>query len=372
MKQFKPLNLLYNALVVFAILALIAGPSMGAALASVAVGATTGTILSFVPGMKSFAFMAVQTEIWQDHIEQEIFKDNTFLKKAHSAKENVIDGKAVHIPQSGGSGNVVRNRTQLPATVRRRNDTDVIYLLDEYTSDPVLIPNIDKHELSYDKRNSVLGEDRDKIVQEVAEYSIFNWLNSPVYGAYGASVIPNGNILETTGDAKQATSPGATGNRKSAVLADLQRMATFFKTKRRWFEGKMYALITPADEETLFPANSMLTATYMASVTEAERREGVMYKVQGWNIMTRSSVARINGAGTILDPAAAGTADDDEASLFWYENAVEFAMGDVVFFDDMGNPVYYGDVYSFLVRAGGRARRADYAGVALLKQAKTA
>lgn len=368
MKQFKPINLLYNFVVVFILAAVFFGATPEVAAASLATGAFTGTVLSFVP--HSYAFMAIQTEIWQDHIEQEIFKDNTFLTKAHSAKDNVIDGKAVHIPQSGGSGNIERNRAQLPATVRRRNDTDVIYLLDEYTSDPVLIPNIDKHELSYDKRNSVLGEDRDKIVQEVAEYAIYNWLNSPAYNATGATSIPAENILQTTGEGKQATAPGATGLRKAAVLTDLQKMRTMFKNKRRWYEGKMYALLSPADEETLFPANSMLTATYMASVTEAERREGIMYKVQGWNIMTRSGVARLNGAGTILDPAAEGTADDDEASLFWYQDAVEFAMGDVVFFDDMGNPVYYGDVYSFLVRAGGRARRADYGGVALLKQAK--
>ena len=369
MKKFKPLNLLYNFLVVFIVAALVFGATPEVAAASLAIGTITGTALSFMPS--SFAFMAIQVEIWQDHIEQEIFKDNTFLKKVHSAKDHVIDGKAVHIPQSGGSGDVQRNRTQLPATVRRRTDTDVIYLLSEFTSDPVLIPNIDKHELSYDKRNSVLGEDRDKIVQEVAEYAIFDWLNSPAYNAYGATSIPAANILETSGEGKAATAPGATGLRKAAVLTDLQKMRTYFKNKRRWYEGKMYALLSPADEETLFPASSMLTATYMASVTEAERREGVMYKVQGWNIMTRSGVARLNDAGDVLDPHAVGSAGDDEASLFWYQDALEFAMGDVVFFDDMGNPVYYGDVYSFLVRAGGRARRADYGGVALLKQAKT-
>ena len=368
MKQFKLTNLIFNALVIFVIGLVFFAPTFELAVASLAIGAVNGTLLSFVPN--KLAFMAIQVEIWQNHIEQEIFKDNQFLTKAHSANENVIGGKAVHIPQSGGSGNVQRNRSQLPATVRRRTDTDVIYLLDEYTSDPVLIPNIDLHELSYDKRNSVLGEDRDKIVQDVADYAIYNWLNSPVYQAYGATSLPASNIMETTGDIIDATASGATGKRRASTLKDLQRMKTNFKNNRRWFNGKMYALLSPIDEEALFPADTMLTATYMASVTEAERREGVMYKVQGWNIMTRSSVARINGAGTIIDPAAVGSADDDEASLFWYQDAVEFAMGDVVFFDDMGNPVYYGDVYSFLVRAGGRARRADYNGVALLKQAK--
>jgi len=32
-------------------------------------------------------------------------------------------------------------------------------------------------------------------------------------------------------------------------------------------------------------------------------------------------------------------------------------------FDDKGNPQFYGDIYSFLQRAGGRSRRADGKGV---------
>ena len=371
MKHFSPLNLLYNALIIFVVAAVFFGATPMVACASVAAGAITGTAMSFVP--KGLAFMAIQKEIWLNHIEEEIFKDNTFLKDSFKANDFVVGGRAVHVPQSGGSGNVVKNRATLPATVRKRNDTDVIYLLDEYTSDPVLIPNIDTMELSYDKRSSVLGEDQDKLKQTVAEETIYNWLNSPAYTGYGATSLPSTQVLETTGanDGVPAAS-GATGTRKRATIKDLQRMATKFRTENRWFEGQMTALLTPQDLEDMFPADSTTTATYMQSVTEQERRNGIMYKAQGWNIKSRSSVTRLNDAGTILTPEAVGSATDDAASLFWYKNAVEFAMGDIVFFDDLGNPVYYGDVYSFLVRAGGRARRADYKGLALLKQAKTA
>lgn len=332
---------------------------------------TTGTILSIVQ-LPNVSFMAVQVEIWTKHIEEEIFKDNAFLRHSFNADNNVINSKAVHIPQSGGSGNVVKNRASLPANVRKRQDTDVIYLIDEFTTDPVLITDADKHELSYDKRNSVLGEDRDKLTETVAEETILNWLRTPAYGTYSAQTIPTSQILETTGDSTTATAPSATGTRKKAKLADLQSMKTKFKREGRWFNDKMYALLTPDMEADLFPAESQVTATYMAAVSEAERREGVIYKVQGWKIMTRGSVVRLEDDGTIMAPEAIGNATDDEASLFWYEKSVEFAFGGVEMFDDEGNPVYYGDVYSFLVRAGGRARRQDFKGIALLKQAKTA
>ena len=371
MKHFSPLNLLYNALIIFVVAAVFFGATPMVACASVAAGAVTGTAMTFVP--KGLAFMAIQKEIWLNHIEEEIFKDNSFLEDAYKANDYVIGGRAVHIPQSGGSGNVVKNRSSLPATVRKRTDTDVIYLLDEYTSDPVLIPNIDTMELSYDKRSSVLGEDQDKLKQTVAEETIYNWLNSPVYNGYGATSLPASQVLQTTGaDDGLATAPGATGARKKADILDLQTMRVKFTRENRWFENQMHGLLDPQMEAELFPANSIVTQTAMQSVTEEERRKGVVYKAQGWKLKTRSSVARLNAGGTILNPEAVGSATDDAASLFWYKNAVEFAMGDIVFFDDLGNPVYYGDVYSFLVRAGGRARRADYKGIALLKQAKTA
>jgi hypothetical protein len=367
--KLKPLNLLFNALVVFFIAALMFGPTPAVAAGSLAVGAVTGTALSFVG--KNLAFMAIQVQIWQNHIEEEIFKDNSFLRFSHNADDYVINSKAVHIPQSGGSGNVVKNRTVVPAVVRKRNDTDVIYLLDEFTTDPVYIPNADTKELSYDKRNSALGEDRDNLVQSVAEETIYNWLHSPVFEAYGATALPAGNVLETTGAAVLASAPAATGNRKAATLTDLQRMQTKFRQAKRWFEGQMYCMLSPADLATIFPADSVLTATYMQNVSPNEQRQGVILKAQGWNITTRNSVAYVEADGTIKAPGAIGVTTDSEASLFWYKDSVEFAFGGVEAFENLKDPQYYGDIYSFLVRSGGRSRRVGYEGIALLKQAQS-
>ena len=369
--KFKPLNLAYNFLVVFAIAAVFFGITPQVAMASAGVAVATGTALSLMEN--SFALMAIQVEIWQNHIEEEIFADNSFLRFSHNADDYLINSKVVHIPQSGGSGNVVKNRSSLPATVRKRTDTDVIYLLDEFTTDPVLIPNADTKELSYDKRQSVLGEDRDKIVQTIAEETIYNWLYSGAHGTYAASAFPSGNVLSTTGTLEViASAPSATGNRKAMTITDLQTMQAFFRARNLWKEGKMYCMLPPTFLVQAFPADSVITATYMQNVTEAERRAGVMMKAQGWNILSRSSVARVNGAGTVLAPGAAGSATDDEAALFWYTEAVEYAFGGVVAFENEGDPTFYGDVYSFLARSGGRARRAGYEGIALLKQAKSA
>ena len=361
----------YNIVALLFVAALFTPITPAVAAGSGLVAFATGTVLSFVPELPAL-FMAIQVEIWQNHIEEELFKDNAFLRYSFNADANVINSKAVHIPQSGGSGNVVKNRTSLPATIRKRTDTDVIYLLDEYTTDPVLIPNADTHELSYEKRSSVLGEDQAKLMQAVADETIYNWLHSPVYGTYGASTFPATSILLTSGDSVVASAEGATGTRKGLTEADLQRAKTFLKKQKRWVNGQMYGMITATMEAELFPANNIVTTTAMASVTEEERREGVMYKLQGFNLIVRTDVTRMNAADAILAPEAVGSTTDDEVAMFWYKDAVEFALGGVKAFENLSDPTMYGDVYSFLLRSGGRARRAAYEGIVLLRQAPTA
>lgn len=365
--KFNLKNYFVNFAVVLLVAALFMQITPAVVVGSAAVAFATGTALSFMPN--GLSFMAIQVEIWQNHIEEELFKDNSFLRLSHSADEHLINSKAVHIPQSGGAGGVTKNRSSFPATIRTRTDNDVIYLIDEYTSDPVKIPHADTKELSYDKRQSVLGEDIDKLNEVVAENMLLNWVTSPAYGTYSAATIPSTSILATTGSNVPATAPSATGVRKALTLSDLQAARTFLKNQKRWKEGKMYGMITPAQEAELFPADSIITATYMQSVTEAERREGVMYKCQGFKLMVRNTIFRTQANKTLISYGASGSTTDCEAAYFWYKEAVEFAFGGVEMFEDLKNPTHYADIYSFLVRAGGRARRSDFAGMVLMQQA---
>jgi hypothetical protein len=330
---------------------------------------SAGAVLPMVANVpQGMVLNAITVEIWQNHIEEEIFKDNAFMRKSYNADEYVLGGKVVHIPQSGGSGDVVKNRSVVPATVRKRTDTDIVYVLDAFTTDPVLIPNVDTKELTYDKRNSVLGEDRDKLVQVVAEETLYNWVSSPVYKDYGATALPAGAKFLTTGANVAASAPGATGLRKAATLNDLQRLQAYFRSINRWHEGKMHIMLPPQMLVQLFPADSIVTATYMQNVTEAERRMGIIAKAQGFNIWSRSSVLISQADGTIRVPGEAGAITDGEAALAWYEGAVELAMGAIDAFEQLRAPQFYGDVYSFEVRIGGRARRTGYEGVAILRQ----
>ena len=48
------------------------------------------------------------------------------------------------------------------------------------------------------------------------------------------------------------------------------------------------------------------------------------------------------------------------------------ALGEVKMFDSMDNPTYYGDIYSFLMRAGGSYRRYDKKGIYVIAEAASA
>jgi hypothetical protein len=361
--KLKLANYTFNVLVLFLAFTFFGVAPLFAAPAALAGGVITGTLLSYVPMSGALTYMAVQKEIWQNDIEEQIFRDNAFVRFSFKADE-FVNGRAVHIPQSGGSGGVVKNRAQLPANVRKRTDTDVIYLIDEYTVDPVLIPNADTVELSYDKRNSVLEEDKNKLSQTIAEEMLYNWLHDQTTG----NPLPATSIIKTTGAAIAATAPGATGFRKAATITDLQRASTFLRNQNRWIDGKMVSLQPANLHAQIFPADSLTTATYMASATEEERRNGLIMKAQGFGIMSRSLVVIVSAAGVIKAPGAASEAGDCEAILCWYTLAVETAYGTVKMFDQIGAPEYYGDLYSFLCRMGGRARRANFAGIVLLVQ----
>lgn len=363
--KLKPLNLVYN-IAVFVVLFAFVGVNVACA---VPCGIVTGLVLGFVKTPEAALFMAVQKEIWEDHIEGGLYKDNPFLKTFKPADKENINGTTVHIPQAGKASDVKKNRTELPAEVKKRVDTPTSYQIGEFTSDPILITNADTKELSYDKRESAITEDRAKLAEEVAE----DVLLSVVKPAFGTTqVIPATSILLTVGDAVPASAPSATGQRKGYQLNDMQRARSFFIRQKTWTEGKMFALITAEAEAQMFPANSQITATYMASVSETERRAGVMYKAFGFQIMTRSSVYVMDNAGAFKPSSAEGAATDVEGIVFYNGNNVEFAMGDVEFFEDLANPTYYGDIYSFLVRCGARARREKMEGVLVIKQAQAA
>lgn len=311
--------------------------------------------------------MAIKKEIWQRYIKTNLFKSAEFMEVCKRADEYVYQGAVVHIQQAGIKPPVVKNRTTLPAAISRRSDTDIVYLLDEFTTPPTLITDAEKYEESPDKLKSVLEEHVKALRDVIGDEIIFNWLSG--FAATGAgspsSAIAAAAVIRTSGTAVPTHMPGSTGTRLAMVLKDLLAARTLLN-KQNVDAGDRYALMS---SDMLAQLMSDPTLLQRDASLELNVENGVIKRLHGFNIMERSYVATYDAAAAIKPIGALGAATDNDVVLCFQKDCVELALGTVKVFEDLNKPEYYGDVYSALVRAGGRKTRKGGEGVVAIVQA---
>lgn len=302
--------------------------------------------------------MALNRQIWLSTIVENFYPDNSFMAKSIDDSE-FVDNKTVHIPNAGKPSSVVINRSEKPAKIKERTDNDLTYDIDELTTDPIHLSDVDNVELSYNKRNSILANDRQQLQKMAAQNLLYKWAGSLKTKIF------------TEGEARKAhTSATATGSRKKLTKAAvMQAMILFNKDD------------VPA-ENRFFLVDSIMYADLLEDLTDkelsaflscADASRGVLGKLYGFEIMQRSQVLRTTANGeALLKWEEKDTATELAAGLAWQLDCVSRAIGDVKMFDDMGNPTYYGDIYSFLVRTGGAPRRYDGKGIAVIVEASVA
>jgi len=347
----KPISILFGV-IRMAIVALLI--SMITAFSPVAVFAVMLLFALIMPMPKGAAY-GIVLETWARYIIERFWKDNSFLKNAYDDSGYVLQGRIVHIPQIGSKPLVTKNRSTFPATAVRRTDTEVTYSLDEYTTDPTHIANIDAMHLSYSKQDSVLGDHMSTLTETVADDMLIKW---------GA----NATVVKTTGGPSAGTvaaTTGQTGTRLGYHHKDLQKLMIKMNVDGVPKAGR-YVMIDDQMFEFFYDSLSETNAKDFSRYADAEN--GVIGKLHGFNILTRSSVLASTSADAIKPLGAALGATDNLASLAWHKDSVAFAIGDKKLFQDLNNPLYYGDIHSVLVMAGGRVRREDGKGIYLIAQ----
>lgn len=296
--------------------------------------------------------MGIQKEIWVADIAANIFPTNSFIVRSKD-DSMYVENKKVHLPQSGTQPTVVKGRTTFPATASKRTDITLEYNVDAYSTDPMHLEETDEIEVSYDKRQSIISDHTDVLNTTIADWMLVNW--APTVAS---------RIFRTSGDARPAGAPSATGNRKKVTLQD------FLDAKRKLdkddvpSEGRV--VVIPADMyNDLLALDAIISADKLGN---AALPSGVVGRIFGFDIYIRSRVLVFNNAATpvVKDPEVAGAATDNEAALFYHPNFVRRALGAVKLFSKEDDPQYYGDVFSAMVRAGGSKARIDSKGVVLL------
>ena len=301
--------------------------------------------------------MALNISIWQTTLVENFYPDNSFASKSVDDSA-YVKAKKVIIPNAGAPSKVRKNRTVKPATVNQRTDNDLEYEIDELTTDPIYIPNIDTVELSYDKRTSIISNDREELQNSAEENILERW---------GLGV-PSKNVLFTTGTTEREahTSETATGKRKCITKADLLKIMTRMDADNVPKEGRYILLDAYMYADLL---ENLSESDKWMFQNSADVQRGIVGKLWGLNVMTRSQVLRVKTDKSLLGWDQEAVAGEMAAALAWHDKSVSRAMGEVKMFDSTNNPLYYGDIYSFLLRTGGSVRRYDKKGVYLLAEA---
>lgn len=301
--------------------------------------------------------MALNISIWQTTLVENFYPDNGFASKSVD-DSTYVKAKKVIIPNAGAPSKVQKNRTVKPATVNQRTDNDLEYVIDELTTDPIYIPNIDTVELSYDKRTSIISNDREQLRNAAEENILERW---------GLGV-PSKNVLFTTGTTERDahTSETATGKRKCITKADLLKIMTRMDADNVPKEGRHILLDAYMYADLL---ENLSESDKWMFQNSADVQRGIVGKLWGLNVMTRSQVLRVKTDKSLLSWDQEAVAGEMAAALAWHDKSVSRAMGEVKMFDSTNNPLYYGDIYSFLLRTGGSVRRYDKKGVYLLAEA---
>ncbi len=297
----------------------------------------------------------IEVEIWNDYIAKNFFKTNPFLKYTKDRSGNVVLGKIVHIEQAGAKPTVVKNRSGLPASVTQRVDTDIFYMINEFTTDPVLVKHAEKVELSYDKMDSLMGEHKEGLHETAGDDLLY------IFSPTSAN-----SIIRTTGASVDTHITGTTGSRKAFTAKDLKAART--KLNKQGVPKTDRVAVMSEDMYDQFEDSLSANAQKDFSRYE-DAKEGVIGRLYGFDILTRPTVTTYNAAGTTPNPlGAAVNIDDQDAVLCWQKHQVESALGAVETFENEDDATYYSTIISALMRAGGRKVRQDQKGVIAIVQ----
>ena len=305
--------------------------------------------------------MALIKEIWVNQVVETLNQDAAFLPYSVDHSAYIAFG-TVHIPQSGANPNVLLNPTSFPLTIAPRVDADRTYSMDRYALEPTIIDNLDALQVSYDKKNSVIGQQISTLVDRIGTQVAYTW------AASGAA-----NIIETTGAAGTSLPPSGTGTRKAVALIDVANLAKKMDKDNVPRIGRK--LLMQADMFwELFTISEVVRASYNGFQVNA-LATGVVAQLFGFDIMIRPTVAiyaKTATAPTAVTAAAA--ADYRLACIAFHTSTVSRSLGTInPLFDEGGNgnckPEYLGSIFNMEVMLGSAILRADMKGVAALVQA---
>jgi len=317
--------------------------------------------------------MALQREIWVKDIKETLLQDAAFLSMATDHSEFIAAGKVVHVPQAGASTAITMNASSFPLTATDRTDVDLTYNLDEYSTAPIRVGNVDDLQLSYNKRMSVMSGQYRALVERAGDMAAYNWAIDDITSA-ASGTVPSGasRTVRTSGaDSATALAASATGTRKACMAVDVRKLRTILDNDNVPATDRTF-LIPALMQGQLLDDPNILQA-YANGFSNSVLATGVYGQLYGFNVVVRPRVAVYATAGTKKLPTAAGATTDNLGAIAFHKGSVSSALGGIFAMADSGdngegNPLYLGTILNTSLMHGSAKIRTDLKGIAVLVQ----
>lgn len=253
-------------------------------------------------------------------LARNLFANNAWLSRSRNWSA-FANGKEVVWNQSGAKPGVVINRNTTALTPAKRTDVKRFYGLDEYQSIPTTIDWTDEMVINYLKRADIVNDHRKQIEADLALRILHRWTS-------GAA-----SLIRTTGDARPASTPSATGTRRAVTPQDFLKARTELIKQDVNFDEEQPCCLLTADMEAEILNNKELWSSFVSS--EGVLVNGRITRLAGFEVFVRSKTILFNNAGTPVAalPKAddsvsfrAGATTDNESALFWMPSYVTRAI----------------------------------------------
>ncbi|HMG89266.1 MAG TPA: hypothetical protein VK589_04380 [Chryseolinea sp.] len=299
------------------------------------------------------------TRLFTNEIVPNLFPSTGFMTRA-KRDDDKVNNNSVELQNAGAVPTVEVNRNVLPAPINQRTDVPHNYEMEELTSDPTLLRNLETliEMGGMNKRADILKDHILAIREKMAKRALVKW-------ATGVTV-----KIPTTGATRAVESKNGvqTGNRASVAIADLVSVQQIFhKTD-----------VLPENEDLMgvavIPYSMKSDLLKIAQFTDSEKAgpgrnglpSGVLARAMGFDWYVRSEAITLNTSDVLVAEGAAEAASDQNAAVFYSPNYVRLAQGATRVDVSEYRPELYGHIMSGLAMFGAVAARNDKKGIAIL------
>jgi hypothetical protein len=311
--------------------------------------------------------MALNKELWLQNIQEQLFKNDSFLNTVGVDHSGYVSNITVHIPQAGSNPTISKNLSSFPAAAGSRTDADLTYAVDLYYSQPIRVGVDETQWISYDKRASVLQSHLKAMRNSIGNNTLYKW---------AAAASAAGSQVRTTGTAlSNVWAPSATGTRLAITYKDITSAAAILDSQDVDQNDERYLIMPSALYWQM--ANDTNISKYLEYGASPVVPSGKIPMISGFKIIVRSSVVVYDNATapavikTVGDTGVPSSpaATDNLACLAISSSYVSKATGAIEVYTKDKDPMYYGDIVSTSVAFGASKMRTSGEGVVAIIQA---